>query len=168
MAESDEGQARDKGRAAQIFNKTLAAIREGKSDDKSAGRARGEAPYGNPGRISYARPAGVFAGIQPLEESRDRTLHAPASGLPRLALHDITEAAPTLKPDLSNLAEIDLATFKDALAGPQREAIIRRTIDFLRGISERGTGIDIDRLRQPLTQSGPECQTMAILNGMQA
>lgn len=76
-------------------------------------------------------------------------------------------ATSDLKPDLSNLGDITLAKLREALQGSQSEQIIQRAIEELQEIARQGTGVVAKLPSSPLHQSGLECQTMALLNGIQ-
>lgn len=77
-------------------------------------------------------------------------------------------ATPDLAPDFSNLDVIPQVKFRQALQGPRAEEIVKRTIAALQQVATQGTGVDPEALPAPLRQTGLECQTMALLNGIQA
>lgn len=73
-----------------------------------------------------------------------------------------------LRPDLSNIERISYAVAGAELLGARssvvREALISKMVE----IGNAGHGVNPDRLPPPLSQSGPNCQTFALLNGIQA
>lgn len=73
-----------------------------------------------------------------------------------------------LKPDLSNLDSISSNMLAQALQGRQREIILQRVNDALLLVAAQGTGVIVESLPQALRQLELECQTMALLNGIQA
>lgn len=87
-------------------------------------------------------------------------------GTPMFRMRRIEE--PALAPDFSNLGTINLPMFKQALAGPTGVEVRKQAIGALRMHQQTGTGVTVEKLPTPLHQSGLECQTMALLNGIQA
>lgn len=73
-----------------------------------------------------------------------------------------------LKSDLSNLGDLPLIKFSQALQGPQRDEVLYHAIQAVTRAAETGLGVRANDLPTPLHQSALECQTMALLNGIQA
>ncbi len=75
---------------------------------------------------------------------------------------------PGLNPDLSNLKDLSLARFRQALQGPHGEIVESTTLEVLKLLQKNGRGVARESLPVPLRKEGLECQTMTLLNGIQA
>jgi hypothetical protein len=87
----------------------------------------------------------------------------------KLSINDRQPAdVPTLAGNFSNLDAISGPVFRHALAGINGTEVRRETVTALMQLQQTGTGINSNLLPPPLLQSDLECQTMALLNGIQA
>lgn len=75
---------------------------------------------------------------------------------------------PTLRSDLSNIAEVATVDLRQAIVLDGGQAVRQRLVSDMVQAFNQGNGIDATTLPEPLVQLGLECQTMALLNGTQA
>jgi hypothetical protein len=87
-------------------------------------------------------------------------------GIPGITLR--REASIPLKADFSNLDTVNLVAFRQALKSSRKDQVLAESLSALRQIAGKGTGVTPETLPSALAQSGPECQTYALLNGIQA
>lgn|SRR3989338_244973 len=71
-----------------------------------------------------------------------------------------------LNTDYSNLGDIILSELKKHLAGSNGNKIRAKLEEMTLAAGQRGHGVSADEIPTPYTQSGLECQTMALINGV--
>ncbi len=71
-----------------------------------------------------------------------------------------------LNPDYSNLGDIIIPELQKYLTGPNRAEIRVKLEEMSLRTAQKGYGITADTVPKPYTQSGLECQTMALINGI--
>ena len=86
---------------------------------------------------------------------------------PTFRIRKVSSAA--LLDDLSNLNQCDFYTYRSALTGPKAADVLDITLNQLRVVAQRGTGLTLESLSTPTLQKDlTSCQTHAFINGIQA